>query len=139
MTPLTRARIRVRMAVRHRPFWIEVFAGKALAAWGIYVLLMPRPLGDLPAFALLRHLAYANAWVGGIAAGAGVAQMLFVLANLLWARIACTVVGLPLWCFTALVTHHSATPHPGTVLYAEPIFMNLFALAWLIYDAARRR
>ncbi len=139
MTPLHRARIRVRMAVRHRPFWIEMFAGKSLAAWGIYVLLMPIPLGHLRAFALLRHMAHANAWVGGIATGAGIVQVLAVLANLTGARIACTLVGIPLWCFAALVTRHGTTPHPGTVLYAEPIAINLFALAWLIYDVARRR
>ncbi|NPD67321.1 hypothetical protein HPQ61_11275 [Acetobacteraceae bacterium] len=132
-------RVRIRMSVQHRPFWLEVSAGQALATWGTYVLLMRIPIGHVRAFAALDHLQDANYWVGGIAAVAGLSQVAIVLLNVTLGRILCTAIGMLLWVFAYRVTGHQDAPRPGIVLYAEPVVQNAFAMVWLFYDLTRRR
>ena len=136
MTPLRRARVRVRMAVGHRPFWLEVFAGGSLAAWGAYVLLMPFPIGQLPFFAILRHVPHANGWVGGVTLAGGCGQAIVVLLNLARSRIAGAITGMLLWAIASRFS--GGGPHPGIVLYASPIAANAYAMVRLIYDLKRR-
>ncbi len=139
MTGWRRLGLRASLSARHRPFWVSMFSGAELAAWGLYVLHMRTPLWHATSFRLLRMIPHLNPGVGAVAIGVGLAHCGILLLAVRPLRALGDVACLYSWCVLTILSVGSPTEHPGITLYAMAAAANAFDLAWLIYDWVRRR
>jgi hypothetical protein len=137
MTRLARARLRLRLALQHRPFWIEIQGGAALAAWGIYTLLLPMPLGQAMAWSVVADLRWSTETGGTVATGIGLTWISSALMGGHASRAAAGFLAAVLWVFATRVS--SGEPHPGLMLYAAQAAGALLAVGWHIFDQIRAR
>ena len=139
MTPWRRLRVRGSASLRHRPFWVSVWSGGALVAWGGYVLCMRQPLSHATAFGLLRALPHQNLNVGAMALGIWLLHCLAMPLAYRPLRALGDVACLYAWCALIVIALQGPQQHPGITLYWMAAGASIFDLAWLIYDRVRRR
>ena len=137
MTTWRRLRLRGSTSLRHRPFWLSMWSGAELVAWGCYVLCMREPLSQATSFRVLASVP--NLGIGAWTIGVGLLHCLVLPLACRPLRALGDVACLYAWCALTDIALTGHQEHPGITLYAMAAGASSFDLAWLIYDWVRRR